>query len=344
MKTRTKGNETESAYCLKSEAMASILLGGCDHEHVVRNSTIYTPEGYTPFIIPDTPVKTCTKPAAVYYKNSIVLCGGSGDDGLVTPCYRYLMGSSEWTEMPALLEHRELFTMNVVGEFIAVIGGFKAGTDVVVEVFMNGSWVNGPYLKSIHNLVHHASVSLGQNKVIVIGGFLNGRPTNLVQAVDVNNMECSMLASLNANRYSHSAAEMVWGGEQYIVVAGGFESYHVTNTVEYMLACDIEDPNSVWLQLNPMNIRRYNFGLTVFGRQLAAFGGQPTINSEQIEVYNEVTETWELTGQNILLHDRHFFASLSVPGSVFPQLPVIDWPEPVETTPPYEEYIGYKYK
>lgn len=321
--------------------MVSILLGGCDHEHVVRNSTVYTPEGFTSAIIPDAPIKSCTKPAAVYYKNSIVLCGGSGDDGFITPCYRYLMGSSEWIHMPALIEHRELFTMNVVGEFITVIGGFKAGTDV--EVFMNGSWVNGPNLKSVHNLVHHASVSLGESKVLVIGGFLNGRPTNLVQAVDVNNMKCSMLASLNVKRYSHSATEMVWGGEQYIVVAGGFESYHVTNTVEYMLACDIEDPSSVWQQLNPMNIRRYNFGLAVFGRQLAAFGGQPTINSEQIEVYNEVTGAWELTGRDILLHDRHFFASLSVPASVFPQLAVLDWPETVETTPQQNEYYGYNY-
>ena len=64
--------------------------------------------------------------------------------------------------------------------------------------------------------------SLGQSKVIVTGGFLNGRPTNLVQSVDVNTMECSMLASLNAKRYSHSATEMVWGGEQYIVVAGKY--------------------------------------------------------------------------------------------------------------------------
>ena len=58
--------------------------------------------------------------------------------------------------------------------------------------------------------------------MLVIGGFLNGRPTNLVRAVDLNTMECSQLASLNVKRYSHSATEIVWSGEKYIVVAGKY--------------------------------------------------------------------------------------------------------------------------
>jgi len=258
------------------------------------------------------------------------MCGGGGDNGLITPCYRYMIGGSEWIDMPPLSEHRELFTMNVVGELIAVIGGFRAGTDV--EVFRNGSWENGANLKLVHGLVHHVSISYGQSKVLVIGGFLNGRPTNLVRAVDLNTMECSQLASLNVKRYSHSATEIVWSGEKYIVVAGGFEHYHVTNTVEYMLACNIEDPKSVWLQLEPMNIRRYDFGLTVFGTQLAAFGGQPTINSEQIEVYNRDSQTWELTGKNILLHERHYFACLSIPSALFPNVTLLKWQDTVATS------------
>ena len=77
---------------------------------------------------------------------------------------------------------------------------------------------------------------------------------------------------------------------------------------------------------------RYDFGLTVFGTQLAAFGGQPTINSEQIEVYNRDSQTWELTGKNILLHERHYFACLSIPSALFPNVTLLKWQDTVATS------------
>ena len=53
--------------------------------------------------------------------------------------------------------------------------------------------------------------------------------------------------------------------------------------------------------------------MSIYGTQLAAFGGQPTIDSEQIEVYNADAQVWELIGRKIKHHDRHYFTSVIVP-------------------------------
>ena len=58
---------------------------------------------------------------------------------------------------------------------------------------------------------------------------------------------------------------------------------------------------------------RYNFELGIYGTQLAAFGGQPTMDSDQIEVYNETTDVWELTGEKLQYSARHFYTVVSIP-------------------------------
>ena len=60
-------------------------------------------------------------------------------------------------------------------------------------------------------------------------------------------------------------------------------------------------------------IFRYDFGLTMYGNKIAAFGGQPTIDSEKIEQYCPDTDTWTFVGRNLVQPERHFFAAISVP-------------------------------
>ena len=55
---------------------------------------------------------------------------------------------------------------------------------------------------------------------MVIGGFYNGSPTNVVQTIDFATNRIIEISSLNKNRYSHACSEAVWGGEKYIVAAG----------------------------------------------------------------------------------------------------------------------------
>jgi len=150
--------------------------------------------------------------------------------------------------------------------------------------------------------------------VMVIGGFYDGSPTNMVQTIDFSSKSIEKIASLNKNRYSHGCTAAMWGGEEYIVAAGGFEAYSVSNTVEYISTCDSDEANKpTWKSLSAMQIRRYDFQLSIYGTQLAAFGGQPTIDSEQIEVYNADAQVWELIGRKIKHHDRHYFTSVIVP-------------------------------
>jgi len=249
------------------------------------------------------------------------------DEEVGTPCYEHKVGSYEWTSISSLNERRERFTMTVVGELIAVIGGFKAGTDV--EVYRNETWQSGPNLEGVHGLVHHCAVSYGKSKVMVIGGFYDGAPTDIVQTVDLETNEVKMVSSLNTKRYSHACSDAVWEGEKYIVVAGGFETYHVCNTVEYISACETDSGyyEYRWQTMAPMNIRRYNFALTIFGTQLAAFGGQPTIKSDQIEVFNATSKVWELTRKHILRPEIHFFAGVSVPEMDLPVYTAQKYPE-----------------
>ena len=62
---------------------------------------------------------------------------------------------------------------------------------------------------------------------------------------------------------------------------------------------------------------RFDFGLGIYGNQLAAFGGQPTIDSEKIEVYCPETKCWKLVGRSIVHPERHFFTTITVPKSYF---------------------------
>merc|ERR1711915_866716 len=58
---------------------------------------------------------------------------------------------------------------------------------------------------------------------------------------------------------------------EYIVVAGGFQDFSVCNSVEYF-STDIGSYNSYekpqWRELAPMNIRRFDFGLSMYGTKL----------------------------------------------------------------------------
>ena len=55
---------------------------------------------------------------------------------------------------------------------------------------------------------------------MVIGGFYDGFPTNMVQTLDFSTNKIEKIASLNRNRYSHACAVSIWGGEEYIIAAG----------------------------------------------------------------------------------------------------------------------------
>jgi len=304
------GYKIQEKLCFEQKEEVTVLLGGCDHSETVKDVDVYAPSGAT-INIPESPLDTCTKPSSVYFNGSIVLCGGE-DKNKSTACYSHELGTTEWSVMPSLNEHRERFTMNAVGDLIAVVGGFKSGTDI--EVFKEGKWMRGPYLKASHGVVHHCAVSYGESQIMVIGGMVDGNTTNIVQSLDLYTNEVSMLSSLNKHRYSHACSKATWDGEEFIVVAGGFETFSVCNSVEYIPVCNGKhEKGNVWTTLSPMNVRRYDFGLSMYGTLLAAFGGEPTISSEEIEVYNFTSKTWTLTGKKIAHPERHYFTAISVP-------------------------------
>ena len=148
------GYKIQEKLCFEQKEEVTVLLGGCDHSETVKDVDVYAPSGAT-INIPESPLDTCTKPSSVYFNGSIVLCGGE-DKNKSTACYSHELGTTEWSVMPSLNEHRERFTMNAVGDLIAVVGGFKSGTDI--EVFKEGKWMRGPYLKASHGVVHHCAV------------------------------------------------------------------------------------------------------------------------------------------------------------------------------------------
>ena len=68
---------------------------------------------------------------------------------------------------------------------------------------------------------------------MVIGGFYDGSPTNMVQTIDFSTNEIKKIASLNKNRYSHACAVAIWGEEEYIVAAGSIFFYSTAVAMNY---------------------------------------------------------------------------------------------------------------
>merc|ERR1719193_1772569 len=295
----------------EDEDFATVLIGGCDNDIGIKDSEIYSPN-FESDIIPASPMLTCTKAAGAFYNGSVVICGG-GKDGQGTPCYSNKIGTKEWREFCPLLEHRNRFTMTAVesSNALVVVGGFKSGKDV--EIYKDGKWQYGPELRD-QGLVHHCSVQYN-NKVMVTGGFCSGKPTDTVQTICVESNQVDTFAPLNSKRYAHSCMAMSWGGADYVVVAGGFQDYSVSNTVEFIPTKMDGYSAPVWKTLPPMNIKRFNFGLGIYGKKLAAFGGQPTIDSDKIEVYCPESKQWKCVGRSLVNPERHFFTAITVPES-----------------------------
>merc|ERR1712219_70123 len=171
---------------------------------------------------------------------------------------------------------------------------------------------------------------------IVIGGFINQEPSNRVFILELDSNEVHEGPALNKKRYSHSATRFVMNHAEYIAVAGGFDEYHVCSSVEILKVCDANGKFALdhWETLPNMNIQRHTFGLEVLGTQLAAFGGEPTIESEKIEVYNVEHQAWEFTGEAVQFRGRHYFGSVSVPDSAVsgkkPSKPVDNYSGPAD--------------
>merc|ERR1711951_126715 len=209
--------------------------------------------------------------------NAIIMCGG--DDVSVTNCFKNEIGTGHWGSFPNLHEHRERFAMASIGKYIAVVGGFKASAEV--EVFSDGHWRDGPHIQELNGLIHHTAVGFGDSNVIVIGGFLNHQPTDRTFILDLEANEVYEGPHLNKKRFSHASTRFSMNHEEYIAVAGGFDEYHVCKSVEILKICDAYGKIAIehWETLPDMNIPRHTFGLEVLGTQLAAFGGEPTIES-----------------------------------------------------------------
>jgi len=323
--------EEDSYYEEKEPEFAAVIIGDCDKTRGIEASEVYSPNVKSS-VVPASPLDTCTLPAGVFYNDSLIVCGG-GSQATGTPCYTNKIGCDTWEQMAPMKEYRERFTMTVVDSYnaLVVVGGFKCTNDV--EIFYDGRWLAGPKHEGVHGLVNHGAVSYGQNKVMVIGGLLKRKPTDNVFTIDISNGRVEKVASLNFKRYSHASTRASWGGIDFIIVAGGFQDYCVSNTVEFIEASANGYMKPTWKMLAPMNIKRFDFGLALYGSQLAAIGGQPSIESEHIEVYDPETDCWKIVSQCIAHPERQFFTAITVPDSYFN--------EPPQETPSYTEPPSY---
>merc|ERR1712212_941478 len=297
--------EPPQSYDVKEPEFAAVIIGDCDKVRGIEASEVYSPNVKSS-VVPASPLDTCTLPAGVFYNDSLILCGG-GCQEKGTPCYTNKIGCDTWEQMAPIREYRERFTMTVVESFnaLVVVGGFKCTNDV--EIFHDGKWCDGPKHDGLHGLVFDSAVSFGKSHVMVIGGLLKGKPTNNVFTIDVSNGKVEKAPCLNFKRHSHASSPASWGGRDYIIVAGGFEdSYTVSNKVEILSMHSRGYVKPTWQMLASMNINRFDFGLAMYGSQLAAFGGQPPIESENIEVYDPETNCWKMVSQCIAHPERQF--------------------------------------
>ena len=69
--------------------------------------------------------------------------------------------------------------------------------------------------------------SYGEDKLMIIGGFNDGHPTNAVNTFDLASRSVHKFAPLNKNRYSHSCIAAVMAGKEYVFAAGTHD--HLSN-------------------------------------------------------------------------------------------------------------------
>merc|ERR1719283_21544 len=295
------------------DKMATVIIGGCDYENVVPTNEIWSVMSYY-HQIPKSPFTSCQKPSSVFFNNSIVTCGEGKYHKMA--CYQYSFQQTsydkKWQPFPTPPDYREKFTMTALDSGIAIVGGLHSSNQVLF--YKDGYWTPAMEFEGFKDLYHHCAVRYDNEKVMVIGGFQDHLPSSKVYIIDFAYSSIKEVASLQEKRYSHSCTPAVLDGRNVIVTAGGFNDYEVTNSVEVYDLCKNDYK---WTSLPPMNIKRYHFGLTLMGDRIGAFGGQPTIESENIEVYNSKTYEWEFLGQKMQHPKRHYFSAVSVPESVF---------------------------
>merc|ERR1719193_871711 len=83
-------------YDVQEPEFAAVIIGGCDKCRGL-GSEIYSPN-VNSSIVPVSPFDTCTRPAGVFYNDSLIVCGGDVKKlaHLVTPTKLAVTLGSQW--------------------------------------------------------------------------------------------------------------------------------------------------------------------------------------------------------------------------------------------------------
>ena len=105
-------------------------------------------------------------------------------------------------------------------QIVLITGTSNTSYGNTAEMLTERGWELVP-IPMPYSVYHHCSAMLDSNTVFVIGGQVNGSPSDKVLLFNLESKTWTYGPSLNTARQSHSCGKIIQGNDYVIIVAGG---------------------------------------------------------------------------------------------------------------------------
>ena len=248
-------------------------------------------------------------------QKELVICGGYPKSA---SCLRLFNG--EWHEYAELEEERQFASVVSMDDKTFMFGG--DGSDTSSEILQDGSWKEGPTIPG-EGITEGCGVAISKEELLLIGGEYT---RNRIIKYNIKTNNWTEVASLKVGRYEHSCTLF----KNQVFITGGYDGFNDLNSVETLSLKTMtikEESNGLQVgrgchgsglfHLDGLQVGRgcHGSGLVhLDGKlKLAVFGGCNSDSLDLIELFDEDTETWKLSGTHKLSEEKNGFGYLSVP-------------------------------
>lgn len=244
--------------------------------------------------------------------NKLLVCGGF--DANLKSCLELQKG--QW------IQHSKLSELTYMTPPPVILSGkvyLFAGRSIFWLATGSKTWQSGPKLQPTFEFKDACAVKLSSTMALLIGGYWTQKKICKFD-ISTNNLTC--IGELQVGRFGHSCAVL---GNNIVVAGGRKHSFHIEyfSSTEIISLDNLHNPRLA----GQLNIKRgfHKLIVTTINNEqtLLAIGGisnkgteAEAENSDSIEIWDPLTETWTLSETLKLSEAKHSFGALSVPTSL----------------------------
>lgn len=273
---------------LAKEPEVVLLTGGYGNSGMLASSEAVASH---PCPAPPLPAARKRHLAAVTADGLLLVCGGTlGGNQYATSCLTLDTATGTWAAHSEMVGSREYSAAVTLAGGVYVVGGSGSARSSS-ELLPTGAtrWLVGPGVPG-EGLEDACTLPTSDTTFLAIGGFWS---LQQVVEFDASTETWAEWPALEQGRYGHRCA--VTGNSA--VVAGGADQrddYLASTTVINLLTKTATTAGS-------MATERFSHGLAIIDGRLLAFGGfnQQYTCLEEVEEWEEVTETWSAWGARL---------------------------------------------